>query len=117
MSAELPFPNIKTGQSFEFAITIMPDGVPVDISADTVTMTIKDGYSDAYADSEAVLQVNGDVITGGASGDAVFSLTPAQTAIDPGMYYIDFVWYTAGGDEHILPIKDTFHIVNRVSDR
>lgn len=93
---------------------IKDDDILQDISADTITMFIKTNKSDT--DAAAILEVAGDCATEGADGICIFTLTPVQTAIDPGEYFIEFKWVTAGGREEVLPLKDKIRARERVSD-
>lgn len=82
------------------------------ITAGTVTLTIKENKDDA--DAVAILHVDADVATYGAAGIAYWSLTPTQTEIDVGTYYIDIAWYD-GTDEYIV-YDGTVKVRERVSD-
>jgi hypothetical protein len=62
----------------------------------------------------AILKVDADVSTYGAAGIAYWALTPAQTDIDVGTYYIDIAWYD-GSNEYIV-YDGTVKVLERVSD-
>ena len=104
--------DFYTGETVEITVLCKKDGAAQDITADTVTLTIKENRSDA--DGSAVLQVDADVATYGAAGTAYWNLTPAQTAITVGTYYMDIVWYD-GTKEHIVYDK-SIKVIDRVSD-
>ena len=104
--------DIYRGETAEITILCKRDGVAQDITGDTVTMTIKEYKSDP--DTGAVLQVDADVASYGASGIASWKLTATQTDIDTGNYYIDAVWYD-GTDEFVV-YNGTVNIIERVSD-
>ena len=101
-----------TGETVEITVLCKKDGVAQNIASDTVTLTIKESRSDA--DAAALLQEDADVATYGATGTAYWNLTPAQTAITPGSYYIDIVWYD-GSKEHVV-YDHSVEIYTRVSD-
>jgi len=100
------------GETVEIAVLCKKEGVAQDITSDTVTLTIKENKSDA--DAAAVLQDDADVVTYGVTGTAYWNLTPAQTDIDSGTYYVDIVWYD-GAKEHVV-YDGTITIMERVSD-
>ena len=104
--------NFYTGETVEITVLCKKEGVAQNITADTVTLTIKEDKSDA--DSSAVLQEDADISTYGAAGTAYWNLTPAQTAIAVGTYYMDIVWYD-GTKEHIVYDK-SIKVMERVSD-
>ena len=104
--------NFYTGETVEITVLCKKEGVAQNITADTVTLTMKEDKSDA--DSSAVLQVDADVSTYGAAGTAYWNLTPAQTALTVGTYYMDIVWYD-GTKEHIVYDK-SIKVLDRVSD-
>jgi len=100
------------GETVEITVLCKKEGVAQDITSDTVTLTIKSNKSDA--DSSAVLQEDADVSTYGASGTAYWNLTPTQTALAVGTYYLDIVWYD-GTKEHIVYDK-AIRVLERTSD-
>ena len=104
--------NFYTGETVEITVLCKKAGVAQNIASDTVTLTIKSNKSDA--DGSAILQVDADVTTYGASGTAYWNLTPVQTAITVGTYYMDIVWYD-GTKEHIVYDK-SIKVMERVSD-
>ncbi len=103
---------ISTTKSWRITVSI--DDAVQDISLDAITMFIKTDRDDT--DANAVLSVAGDCATEGADGVCIFTLTPAQTTIDPGEYFIDFKWITSAAAEYILPLKDNIRALSRVSD-
>lgn len=100
------------GETVEVTVLCKKGGTAQDITTDTVTMIIKENKSDA--DSSAILDEDADVVTYGASGIAYWKLTPAQTDITPGSYFIDIVWYD-GTDEHVVYDR-AIKVKERVSD-
>lgn len=95
-------------------VVITLDGDAPDITGDTVTLRLKSSRSDA--DASAVLTKEADVLTAGATGTAIFSLTPSDTQdLTPGPYYYDIVWELAGGGEYVLN-SSTVRVLDRVSD-
>lgn len=101
------------GTTINFSLTILVDNVPPNVSADTVTWTIKVKNK---PDSQALLIAAGDVATDGANGVVLFSLTDEQTAALPaGTYVSDVVWRTAAGEEFVV-LHQNIVIMERVSD-
>ncbi len=107
----MPITAITRGTTRVLSLTL--EGVP-DISGDTVTLTAKSDKSDA---DPGVLQTTADVAAYGAFGVAVFTLTPVQTNLAPGHYYMDVIWETAAGAVFPLNVgSDMLMIIERVSD-
>lgn len=104
--------DFYVGETVEITVLCKKAGVAQDITSDTVKLTLKEEKSDA--DASAVLQVDADVATYGAAGTAYWNLTPAQTAITVGTYYMDIVWYD-GTKEHVVYDK-SIKVIERVSD-
>jgi len=110
----MPITAFPTGTTKIFSFTITLNGVTPNISADIVTLTIKKEIDDT--DAEAVLKKDADVITAGADGKAIFTLTSTETKeLLPLRYHYDVVWYIAGGAQHILQ-SDQLNVLERVSD-
>jgi len=102
------------GTTKRFRVAIKFNGAALDISADTVTWTVKRRKTDP--DSAAALQVAADVTTEGASGVAVFEVTDEQTAqIAPGRYECDIKWERSNGEEYVVATQ-TVIVKERVSD-
>jgi hypothetical protein len=97
----------KTSVTFSLELRL-GDTTP-NITADTVTLRLFDQRTRAL-----VLQYNADVTTNGASGVALFTLTPAQTNLPAGAYYVDIVWYRSDGKIY-LPVRDIIAIQDRQS--
>ncbi|MCK5604547.1 hypothetical protein KAR91_21845 [Candidatus Pacearchaeota archaeon] len=108
-------PDTPRGTTLAFTITLkFESGQVPDITADTVTLTIKENKDDADAAS-GVIQEDADVSTGG--GVAIFVLTATQTDITPKEYFYDVVWTTVAGAVKVLDVgDDTFKILERISD-
>jgi ABC-type phosphate/phosphonate transport system substrate-binding protein len=105
---------IPQGTTRTVTYTIKFEGVTQDISADTVTLTVKGNIDNS--DAQAVLQKDADVATDGADGVAAFELTNTETeVITPGSYPYDVIWYR-GVDEEYLVERGVLVIQNRVSD-
>lgn len=100
------------GETVEITLLCKKNNLAQNITADTVTLIMKESKSDA--DASAVLDVDADVATYGASGTAYWNLTPAETDIDAGTYYVDITWYD-GTKEHIV-YNSTVKVKERVSD-
>jgi len=100
------------GETVEITLLCKKNSLAQNITSDTVTLIVKENKSDA--DASAVLDEDADVSTYGASGTAYWNLTPAQTDITPGTYYVDITWYD-GTKEHIV-YNSTIKVKERVSD-
>ena len=83
------------GISKIFNVTITYNGSNPDISSDTVTFYLHD------EDDTEVLSEEADVATSGASGIAIFNLTPTELDLDSDSYICTILWET-GDDKHIL---------------
>lgn len=105
---------IPRGTTRTIRVTYTDDnGDPVDVSADTATLTVKINMSDA---DPGVLQEDADMTTAGANGQAIFVLTPALTDIDPGLYFYDIILYIASSGGETQSVRGTLTIADRVSD-
>lgn len=100
-----------TTQVIDYLVRL--DSITSDITADTVTLTIKAQFGDS--DADALLTKDADVATSGANGIAIFTLTPADTDIEVGNYPYDVIWYRSTGEEYELE-TETVIIKKRVSD-
>jgi hypothetical protein len=105
--------NFFPGTTFSLRITINLNGTNPDITADTITFTLK--VSDKDIDADAVIQQNADVATEGVDGIATLTLTPATTDVPPRTYHYDLQWIVSTGEEYILD-SGTVKILERVSD-
>lgn len=106
-------PDFYPGTTVRFTLTINLNGTAADVSADSVTWTIK---KRGLPDSQALIIVTGDVATSGATGIVLFSVTDEQTApLAAGTYVSDVVWRTAAGDEYVV-LRQNIVVVERVSD-
>ena len=101
------------GTTKAFSVTITLNGVAPNITGDTVTLRLKRTRSDA--DADAVITKAANVATSGATGVALFSLTPAETQIAERLYVYDIVWVLSGGAEYVLE-SDTVTVLERVSE-
>ncbi len=105
--------NFYPGTTKAFSVKISHNGATPNITADTVTFYLKRAPHDS--DADALIVATGDVATAGASGTALFTLTPATTAIEPRRYHYDIVWRLVSGAEYVLE-RGTVQVVGRVSD-
>lgn len=105
--------DIYYGTTQRFSIGLSIGSMAVDITSDTVTLTIKERYYDP--DALALLRINADVTTQGADGIAIFALTPTNTKIAIGRYLRDIQWTRSNGDNYVVYIDKT-NILKRVSD-
>lgn len=105
--------DFYAGTTKTFRVTISLNDVAQDITADTVTFMLKEEKGDE--DTDALIDVNADVATEGASGTAIFSLTPAETNVIVGKHYFDIVWYLDSGEEYVL-LNGKVSVLERVSD-
>lgn len=101
------------GTTKRFMVIITFNGESPDITSDTVTFTMKRVMQ--IGDDKAAIVSAADVIGDGLEGKAVFTLSPADTAVAPGSYHYDIVWRVAGGDEHVLA-RNVVRVLDRVSD-
>lgn len=88
------------GANKYFTGVVVVDKATKDISADTITLILKADKNDT--DANAVLSFDADVATAGATGKAIFDLTPADTDLVPGQYYYEITWYPDAGGEYVL---------------
>jgi hypothetical protein len=110
----MPITPIARGTTRSIAVRVKTfKGTIPDISADTVTLTVKKRASDT--DAQAKLQKDADVTTAGASGIAAFELTIGDTDFEPGKYLYDVIWYR-GVDEEYLIERGILDLIARVSD-
>jgi len=100
------------GETKRISVLCKIDSIAQNITADTVTLTLKENKSDL--DTAAILQEDADVSTYGGIGIAYWALTPTQTDLDVGTYYIDIAWYD-GSNEYIV-YDGTVKVLERVSD-
>ncbi len=105
--------NFYPGTTKKFSVAITLNGATPNISADTVTFFMKRSADDT--DASAAITKAADVATSGASGTALFTLTPADTAVAPRGYDYDVVWVRSTGDEYVLE-SGTVSVLDRVSD-
>ncbi|MCZ2113466.1 MAG: hypothetical protein LC131_06495 [Anaerolineae bacterium] len=105
--------NFYPGTTKQFMVAITLNGTAPNIMTDTVTFTMK--RIPSTDDAQAAIINTADVSGGGAEGKAVFTLSPADTAIAPGFYHYDIVWRRVGGDEYVL-IRNVVKVLDRVSD-
>lgn len=105
--------NFPSGTTKNFSVVLSIDDVAQDITGDEVQFLMKSKKADP--DSEAVIDADADVVTSGAGGTALFTLSPADTAITPGDYYWDVQWRLAGGAEYV-PDNGRVKVLERVSD-
>lgn len=101
------------GTTKNFSVAIRFNGTTPDITADTVTFFMKRSPDDT--DGAAAIVKAADVATSGATGTALFELTPADTAVPPRGYHYDIVWTRATGEEYVLTCG-TVKVIDRVSD-
>lgn len=101
------------GTTKQFAIKISRSGSVVDISGDIVIFTLKQRRSDP--DSDALIRKHADVATSGATGLAIFELTPGETDIAPRQYYYDVFWRLPDGSEFVI-LSGAINVLERVSD-
>ncbi|MBN1849986.1 MAG: hypothetical protein JW932_15545 [Deltaproteobacteria bacterium] len=99
----------------KFSGTITLNGSTQNITADTITLRLKDAVDDA--DTAAKMTKTADVGSQGASGIYNFTILPSDTAqIPPKDYYYDIEWVRADeGGEYILD-SGMVKLKKRVSD-
>jgi hypothetical protein len=107
-------PPVTRASSYEFSVQL---AAGTNITSDRVTFTLKELPYPKNTDALAALQVNADVVTSGATGLAIFSLTPTQLDIPQGKYPYDIIWYpVTGGEYRVSPQGGQLQILERVSD-
>ena len=108
--------NFYPGTTVRFSVTILYNGVVPDISLDTCTITFK--HPAAIPDTQATLIATADVVTLGATGTAIFALTPAETTalVENTLYFYDIVWRLSTGEEYVLTVG-SIKILGRISDQ
>lgn len=106
----------RPGETKRFKITLKIDGVAQNITADTVTFRLKAKSDDP--DDAALVTVNADVATSGASGIAIFEIMPAATHRRmPGIeYHCDIVWAIDSSTRRFVAHTQTLTLLERVSD-
>lgn len=103
------------GETVRFIVSVTVNGIPPNVVADDIYITFK--LLKTMTDAEAAFINHADVITDGANGNALFELTPAETALlfENKVYHYDIVWEQAGGRTYVL-ITDNVKVLDRVSD-
>ena len=105
--------NFYKGTTKKFSVPITLNGSSVDITSDTVVLTIKQRKTDS--DDDAVLIKNADVATSGATGIALFIITKVESEVAAGNYYLDIQWQRSNGEEYIVH-EQAIEVLSRVSD-
>jgi len=97
----------------KFSVQIVFNSAYPNITAHTVSMILKSALSDP--DSSAVLQKEADVVTEGATGKAIFTLTPEDLDINPKKYHYEIYWTVS--ETEIYPLEiGTVTAKDRVKD-
>lgn len=96
------------GDTLQVRYTISLNESPADLTDDTVWFCIKDRY-----DGEELLHVEADVLTDGANGVALLTVTAAQTALLNYGTHVYEVHWSRDNFERTL-IVDTVRVVRRV---
>ena len=76
-------------------LTLTENGVPVDISGDTIKLFVIDNHV-------VKKTITADVSTGGASGIALFTITQSDTTLPPNAYRGEIVWYKSNGKIRLI---------------
>lgn len=97
-----------------FSINLKINGVTQDITGDTVTVRFKKSKDDLDVDS--VISLEADVITQGATGVALFKLTPLLTTVPPLKYYVDITWLIPATSSEYVVYSQIVTILRRTSD-
>jgi len=106
--------DIYQGTTKKFTVIIELDDVLQNITADTVTFTMKINRNDA---DPGILQKNASVAAPeGLVGEASFELTPAETNVTIREYTCDVQWILATGEEYIIIPPQSIQVLARVSD-
>lgn len=103
-------PPIYKNTTNIFQLEILVNGVAANISTDTVTL-----YMDKTLGATApAITVVGDVATSGASGIAIFEITPTLSNKPDGRYYIQAVWTLDGETRSFIVLDDEIDIRDTV---
>ena len=91
---------IQTGNSYNFNFTFttgsVSGSVPVNISGSTIYFTAKHSLQDS--DADAIISADITTFPNAASGSAVYTLTPSDTALlVDSQYFYDFKWSPNSG--------------------
>jgi len=101
--------DFKVATDVTFSATIYDkDNNTVPIDEDQLLFIMKVDPDDS--DDIAILTVQADVISQGASGTGYFHLSSAETNIALGLYFYEFKWNRSNGEEKIFP-KETLGII------
>ena len=112
VNGELKGWPVGTTKRFYFQV-LDEDGEAVDITSATATIRLKTDMDDV--DGSAVLEKAADVVSRGADGIAVFSISPQDTKdITPAKYWWD-IEYVNGSTEYVTLAKQV-ELKDRVSD-
>jgi len=88
----------KTTKSFN--VYCYKDKVLQNIENDTVSIIFK--RTESESDEDAVISQNANVTNRGAEGIAEFTLSVADTTLDPRNYYYEIKWIIQTGEVYIL---------------
>lgn len=103
--------DISRGTTRFIILNIQLDGVSEDLTADTINFLVKTNKTDA--NSDAVINVDADVITSGSTGTAIISLSVADTDIPFGNYFYETLWTKDTGEKFML-LDSNINILERV---
>lgn len=98
-----------------FTVTVLDNGVAMDLTGYTMTLTVKKNKDDL--DSAALLQTTATISTP-ATGIGIFSLTRTQTTIPPGLWYYE-VQINVGTTNVFPPIhseEGNFRVLKNLTD-
>ena len=104
--------NFYKGTTKDFDVIVKENNVVKDISADIVKISFKE----TLEDTAVTLEKTGSVTISGSVGQAFFSLTPTDTAIDEGTYYYEIAWITSGSIEEYVLEQAQVSILTRVNE-
>ena len=96
----MPLSDFYRGTNKNFTVLVKQDGVPIDISSDSVRLVLKAKKSDA--DASAAIDVTADVATDGANGNAQFALSDTDTDIATKKYFYEILYNPNGGGEYVV---------------
>lgn len=115
MAATILLSDFYELETVGLTLQLLLDGIALDIRLDTVTLTLKETLDTDAAD---VLAADADVTSDGINGNAIFTLSPAETAtLETRQYYYDIVWYPVAGGNYVLnlPSDNIVEVDPRVS--
>jgi len=95
----------------EFQVSFIKDAVSPDITLDEVRLFVKANKTDT--DANAKVNKIADVSTAGASGVALFEITPTESTLTVGKYWYQIIWTENSGQVHAMKVE-SFKILDAI---